>query len=500
MYTVRQPKRVFTRTAAVLGMGCTVLLAASPPAPANGPFVQGSADAVANVGRLVARASGLPLAVTFGSSLGHYQGITARGESATLDLGVLGILLTTSVGGCGGGGGQPPLSADQLPQRTVADSRAGESSASKDVAGGGAVGFGRQEASARPGAVAKAAYTSAALALGELVASGEGRSASAAELVDGKERRAQAQVRFANIDIAGGLVSLRGLRWTAEHRTGPGGVVLGAEGTFGLDTVTVAGIPLPTATPLDLAAAFGAANALIAPYGLRLEPPRVTKTTGDREVRVTPLKLVLGDGTAAKPLLGPLMSETQPAREALLEAMRGFGTSDCNLGAAGGMTFTFVDIVAAALGGNGGIDLELGGVLATTEGIDYGDPFGLVDPGLPTLPSPGVPAVPPRPAAPDVTIDAPSEPLPALDADASGPVSGIAAPSPDEAAAPVAPPPTEPVAVLPATRRCESTSRGRVSGCSRGAPLRASAAALSAALLLFGADWWRTRRRTEVHG
>ena len=498
MYTVRQPKGVFTRAAAVLGLGCTVLLAASPPAPANAPFVQGSGDAVANVGRLVARASGLPLAVTFGNALGHYQGITARGESATLDLGVLGLLLTTSAGGCGGGG-RSPFSPDQLPQRTAADSRSGSTSASKDVAGGGPVGFGRQVASAHPGALARAAYTSAALELGELLVSDEGRSESVAELVEGKERRAQAQVRLANIDIAGGLVSLRGLRWTAEQRTGPGDVVLGAEGTFGLDTVTVAGIPLPTATPLELAAAFGAANEVIAPYGLRLEPPRVTKTIGDREVRVTPLKLVLGDGTAAKPLLGPLMSEAQPVREALLKAMNGFGYGDCNLGAAGGLTFTFVDIVAAALGGNGGIDLELGGVLATTEGIDYGDPFGLIEPGLPTLPSPGVPAVPSRPALPDVTVDEPSEPLPAWDTGGSGPATEKVAATPDEVAAPAAPPPSEPVAVLPVTRRCESTSRGRVSGCSRGAPLPASAAALSAALLLFGADWWRTRRRTEVH-
>ena len=500
MYTVRQPKRAMARTAAVLGMCCTVLLAASAPAPANGPFVQGSADAVANVGRLVARASGLPLAVTFGNSLGHYQGITARAESATLDLGVLGILLTTSTGGCGSGGGKPPFSPDQLPQRTVADSREGETSAAEDVAGGGPVGLGRQEASARPGALAEAAYTSGALGLGEMLVSNEGRSASVAELVDGKERRAQAQVRFGDVDLAGGLVSLRGLRWTAEHRTGAGGQVLGADGTFGLDSVIVAGIPLPTATPLELAAAFGAANKAIAPYGLRLEPPQVTKTSGDREVRVTPLKLVLGDGTAAKPLLGPLMSETQPARQALLEAMNRFGYGDCNLGAAGGMAFTFVDVVAAALSGNGGIDLELGGVLATTEGIDYGDPFGLIDPGLPTLPSPGVPATPPRPAEPDLTIDETLEALPGFDDGGSSKASTIAAPSPDEAAAPAAAPPPEPVAALPVTRRCESTSRGRVTGCSNGAPLPASAAALSAALLLFGADWRRTRRRTEVHG
>ena len=294
-------------------------------------------------------------------------------------------------------------------------------------------------------------------------------------------------------------MSLRGLRWTAEQRTGAGGLVLGADGTFGLDTMVVGGLPLPTATPLELAAAFGAANEVIAPFGLRLEPPRVTKTTGDREVRVTPLKLVLGDGTAAKPLLGPLMSEAQPVREALLEAMKGFGYGGCNLGAAGGLTFTFVDVVAAALGGNGGIDLELGGVLATTEGIDYGDPFGVIAPGLPTLPPLVAPAVRPRPAVPDVTVDEPG-----------GLVAGVRTPDGRRAdrrragagrsggAGRAAG--TEPVAVLPATRRCESTSRGRVSGCSRGAPLPASAAALAAALLLFGGDWWRTRRRTSEGG
>ncbi|HYT39229.1 MAG TPA: hypothetical protein VEN99_06955, partial [Acidimicrobiia bacterium] len=262
----------------------------------------GSGDAVANVGRVVARASGLPLATTYGGALAHYQGTTARGEAAALDLGVLGVLLTTPMG-CG----RAPLSPDQLPKRTVADSHAGAASASKDVAGAGPLGAGREEASARPGAKAEAVYTSAALGLGELMASGEGRSSGAAELVDGKERRATASVRFGTVDIAGGLVSLRGVRWAAEQRTGPGGLVLGSGGTFGIDTVVVAGLPLPTDTPLKLAAAFGAANQVIAPFGLRLEAPEVTKTPGDREVRVTPLTLAVGDGTAARPLLGPLM-------------------------------------------------------------------------------------------------------------------------------------------------------------------------------------------------
>ncbi|HEY0397873.1 MAG TPA: hypothetical protein VGF00_05770, partial [Acidimicrobiia bacterium] len=139
----------------------------SAPAPADSPagspasssadapggsFVAGSGDAVANVGRVVARASGLPLATTFGGALAHYQGITARGEAAALDLGVLGVMLTTPLG-CG----RALLTPDQLPKRTVADSHAGAASASKDVAGSGPIGAGREEGSARPGAKGEAA-------------------------------------------------------------------------------------------------------------------------------------------------------------------------------------------------------------------------------------------------------------------------------------------------------------------------------------------------------
>ena len=499
MYTVRQPSRELhlpppKRAAAVLSLGCAVLLFASAaPAPADEPFVPGSGDAVARVGRVIARASGLPLAVTFGGALGHYQGTTARGEAAALDLGILGVLLTTPMG-CG----RAILTPDQLPKRTVADSAAGETAASKDVAGHGPVGAGREEAAARPNARGEASFTSASLALGDLVTVGDGRSSTAAELVGGQERNASARVQLGRLDLAGGLVSLRGLRWAADQQTGPGGAVLGADGSFGVDTVVVAGLPLPTATPLDLVSAFGAANALIAPFGLRLEPPQVTKATADREVRVTPLKLVLGDGTAAKPLLGPLMSNLQPAREALLEAMQRFRYGECGAGNGAGLAFTFVDVVAAAMGGSGGIDLELGGVLATTEGVDYGDPFGLIPPGLPTVAPVVAPAVRPSPPAPGVAYED-DEPL------SSGfdPGSERFTPASAEVAAPVAaaaPPSGEPVAALPATRRCESTSRGRVAGCSRGAPLQASAAALGLAVVLFGGDWWRTRRRfpTEV--
>src|SRR4029077_10535993 len=135
----------------------------------------------------------------------------------------------------------------------------------------------------------------------------------------------------------------------------------------------------------------------------------------------------------------------------------------CNLGTAGGFALTFVDVVAAAMEGAGGIDLELGGVLATTEGVDYGDPFGLIAPGLPTVAPVPAPAMRVRPAVPAVSSEERPEPLPAVH---SGPALVAAPPRTAEVAAPVAPPGGGPVAVLPATRRCESTNRGRVSGCS----------------------------------
>jgi hypothetical protein len=455
--------------------------------------VTGSGDAVGRVARVVARASGLPLAVSFGGTLAHYQGTTARGEAAALDLGILGVLLTTPMG-CG----RAPLSPDQLPKRTIADSAGGETSASKDLVGNGPIGAGREQAAARPGARGDAAFTSAALALGDLVTSGEGRSATTTELIDGQERKAQAEVGFGRVDIAGGLVSLRGLRWTAEQRTGVGGAVLGAGGSFGLDQVVVAGLPLPAATPLELASAFGAANSVIAPFGLRLEPPQVTKATADREVRVTPLKLVLGDGTAAKPLLGPLMSNLQPGREALLEAMERFQYGECGAGNGAGLAFTFVDVVAAAMSGSGGIDLELGGVLATTEGVDYGDPFGLIPPGLPTVAPVAAPAPRPRPTPPEESFEDGPGSWPALEPEPAPDPSAAGGPSPAPAADELRGPPPGQFAALPVTRRCESTSRGRVSGCSRGAPRAAGAAALGAALLLFGGDWWRTRGRAAL--
>jgi hypothetical protein len=490
MYTVRQPKGPVARAAAVLSLGCAALLVGPPSAPAEAPFVAGSGVAFATVGRVVARASGLPMTTTYGGALAHYQGISARAEAATVDLGVLGVLLTTPTG-CG----RAPLSPDQLPKRTVADSHGGAVSASKDVAGTGPVGAGREEAAARPGARAEAGYASAALELGDLLTSGEGRTASRAELVEGRERRASAEVRVGRVDVAGGLVSLRGLRWTAEHRSGAGGLVLGADGSFGLDGIVVAGVPLPVSTPLELASAFDGANRLIAPFGLRLEPPRTATSTGQREVRVTPLRLVVGDGTAARPLIAPLMNGLQPAREALLAAMKGPGSGGCNPGAAGGLAFTVADVAAAALDGGGGVDLELGGVLATTEGVDYGDPFGLIPPGLPaTAPAVVGPARrrAPAPAAPaDERVEYSPAPVPA---------AATARPAAAESAAPVAaaPGPSPAQSMGPArsaTRRCESSSRGRPAGCSNGAPLPASAAALAAALALFGADWWRVGRR-----
>jgi len=270
--------------------------------------------------------------------------------------------------------------------------------------------------------------------------------------------------------------------------------VLGADASFGLEGITVAGLPLTTATPLALAGALAAANQAIGPFGLRLEPPQVSEDRDDREARIGPLKLVIGDATASQPLVGPVMEAVLPAREALLELLAGGGDDECNPGTAGGFALTFADVVAAALGGSGGIDLELGGAMATTEGIDYGDPFGLVAPGLPTV-LPASPPPAPRPARSAAPVAVP-EPEPLV------PSVAFTAPAPTGAviAAPDLPLASPPVAVVPGSRRCESTSRGGAPGCSQGAPLAASAGALALAMALFGADWFRSRSRGRGGG
>ncbi len=160
-----------------------------------------------------------------------------------------------------------------------------------------------------------------------------------------------------------------------------------------------------------------------------------------------------------------------------------------------GVAFTFVDIVAAAMQGSGGIDFEIGGVLATTEGIDYGDPFGLIAPGLPDRSAGGAAggAAPPGRAERRPSRSRP-DPGRLTAAELPGRRPPRLRPSPARRrrrpGLPAASAGT--CRCLPVTRRCESTSRGRVSGCSRGAPLPAGAGALGAAAAA-------VRRRLVAH-
>jgi hypothetical protein len=471
---------------ATLAIGASLVFLTPAPAPAENEFVPGSAGAAAVVGRLVVRASGLPLATTVGGALARYQGETARAQAAALDLGALGVVLTTPF--CEGAAMEP----DQLPQPTVADSGRGDEPASKEVAGTGGVVAGKEEASADPGPHSAAAFTTSGADLGGLVVVRDGRSASTTRLVPGQERRASAEVRFGNIDLAGGLVKLRGLLWEAEHRTGPGGAGLASTGSFGLDGMEVAGLPLPTATPIDLHRSLGSANEALAPFGLSLQAPVVTETGEGRRVRVSPLKVAIGDATATQPIVAPVVTGLLPVREGLLALLDSWPGSGCDPGSAGGLAFTAVDLFAGALEGAGGIDVELGGVSAETDGTDYGDPLGLVPPGVGSVaPAPTVarsrPSV--QQPAPDLPAPAAALPAPPRERPAAGDEVGVAMPAPPRPTAAV-------VAMAPATRRCESTSAGGRSRCSRGSPVVASGLAIGIALTLLGGDFVKSRHRT----
>jgi hypothetical protein len=219
------------------------------------------------------------------------------------------------------------------------------------------------------------------------------------------------------------------------------------------------------------------ANRVLAPLGIHLTPPAV-RTLQDGTVDVGPLRISLGGTTQLSEPLGAALAAAQPARDAVV-AMLQSDPQNCqdprngvrpvaNAGLLAG------DIAYGGLTGTGGIDVELGGVHATTEGIAYRNPFGDL---LPLSPVGGATITDTTPPG-GVTPAAPPTATP-------GPAPATTVISPATAGRSVA------VCVTPG-------SLGR-SGCSAHDLARAAAAAgLGVALLLFAGDALLLLRRRRA--
>src|SRR5207244_9187725 len=82
-------------------------------------FVAGSGSAFASAVQEGPKAGGLALTITFGESLSGYVGTAAQSLSQTIDMGILGLLLSSKL--CDGSG--PVVPPEQIPKGVHVDSR-----------------------------------------------------------------------------------------------------------------------------------------------------------------------------------------------------------------------------------------------------------------------------------------------------------------------------------------------------------------------------------------
>ncbi len=446
--------------------------AAAAAAPDEAAFVPGVGSASAGVFRVALRSSGANIGIGLAQTRARYAGAQGNAESAGVDMGMFDMIGKAPIA-CGTAPGAF-LPEDSRPQRLVVSS--GEGAAEKKSASFGAgtpVEIGSQSGSAAPHSKADAGVGGVRVDIPGLLTVIGGTASSGAHLVPGKQRTATASSGLGRIILAGGLVELEGLRWTATERTG---AVKSSDGEFSLGAITVGGQRYPAPDAASLAEGLAAANKTLQPIGLALHAPSVQPTTTGKQV--TPLRLSISSTPELRTLLAPVLEGVQPVRSQLLELVSPLQMSpDCGFAKAVGFGYLIADLALIVMGDGGGIDVDLGGARAGTDVTTYANPldsgFGaLSPPGLPVAPGLSAPGVlPPRDAAPPAAF-------------ASAPQAPIV-----DAAAPT----TVTVDQAPVAAVCRSTHLASGDGCAERGGLLAAWLALVFILLLAGADFVRRR-------
>ena len=469
--------------AALLGSAglLTLVIPQQAGARSDAGFIDGSGAARGTAVRFAPHTGGLTYAIATGDSLASYQGTEGRAQAQALDLGIFGLILTT-VSACGH---EPPLKPDQVPGAVQANSNHGAPGATHSFAGGGGeIGaVGTETVAAHPDS-SSADASAATLDIPGVLSVGAAVSHAQTRLVPGVRREAHADASIASVSLAGGAIELLGLHWDVTQHTGDKPV---HEGGFHIDQIRTGGQGLPTGvldgvpSPADQAVqSLDQANQLLEHFGMHLSPP-ATRTLQDGTVEVGPLRISMGGSTQLSQSLGAALAAAQPARDAIVSMLKG-DPQNCNdprvgLGPLANAGLLVADIAYGGLTGTGGLDVELGGVHASTEGIAYRNPFSDFLPLPPvsgttitdtTAGEPGTPAVP-------------------------------------QSAPPPAPPPATTV-ITPTTvgrsfTACVTTSPFGHPGCSGRDLARAAAAiGLGIAVLLFAADGLLLLRRRRLAG
>lgn len=339
------------------------LLIASPAASGQEGVVPGTGNAYAQGVKVDPRSGRLSFGITYGLALAGHQNKVAVAESRSVDLGVIG----TTLAGEGCDGGEPTLPKEDQPQPLVVRST-GENAGEEQVETENGV---EKRAVASDQPLARSVATTAASGDEAVIKIGSTRSITESGVLDGA-RVARAITEVSGVSFAGGQVVLRGLRWEAAYQTAP---TEEASGSFTIDGITVAGerLPLPEDNPTEQLAE---ANAVLQPLGYKITPPTVRNESGIQFV--DPMRIGIVPSTARETILGPVFSGLQPVRESVFDALIEADCSSASL-------ITVLDIVLNSVTGAGSLNLELGGVTATSKEIAFTSFLGSLG-GAPSLP------------------------------------------------------------------------------------------------------------------
>ncbi len=367
----------------VLSLVAAGALASSVPAGARAQDAHaipvGKAEAA--VVRVTPYAAGnFALQVLLGDSVGDVRDEVARGQAATVSLGVLGQLLGALVTFPTVErviGRPPPALPLTIPPPIKADSRYAHDVQRAPLVpavpvGSASIGAGLEEAHADDAGTASSRVRLASLDVNQLLELGAGVTS-----VKVGPETVEATTSIASLAFNGPLgiplLRLDGLTWHARQAVGERG-----QSSFTIGSATLAGQRIPLDSPGALASQLDTFNQAIAPSGFALRLPKAT--AGDTGAEAGPIAIDFLSSKAAAASIGPVYSALAPQLSAVLTEVQ-----DQVPEAA--LPLLLANVVVGAIVGTGGATIHLGGAsasLATQElpviaPFDRGQPAGSTD-------------------------------------------------------------------------------------------------------------------------
>ena len=343
------PRRLaFATLAALATLG---LLATSVGSASAAPDRQGdTATAGAGIAELVQidpAIANLALTIRVGTSLAGHQNLGATSEARTLDLGFIGSILT----GEGCDGGDPTIPPSAIPEIISANSSNPEDADGKTSEFAGLV-TAYVQADTDPSS--HATSTLDPLGLPGVVDITGGRTEVTST---GDGARTVAVSEISRVDILGGIVSIRGMRWEAIRQLDPPVSTT----SFDAAKLFLNGIEVPLPAGDVLPTIQGALDPVLDGLGLELSfPQQIDIPNG---VALTPMSIGVVPGEVRDGILGPIFEAIQPARSSLADFILSL---DC-----GNSTYvTVLDVVLGAVSGAGFTSVRLGGVQADASTVE----------------------------------------------------------------------------------------------------------------------------------